>query len=59
MRGSSHAATNGPISGRDLIDRVLTEQNDPVTVRIGECDIGAWGGVIEIKPAVNGDTFIL
>jgi len=58
VRGSSHAATSGPISGRDLIDRVLTEQNDPVTVRIGECDIGAWG-VIELKPAVNGDTFIL
>jgi len=58
VRGSSHAATGGRISGRDLIDRVLTEQNDPVTVRIGECDIGAWG-VIELKPAVNGDTFIL
>lgn len=41
MRGSSHAATGGRIPGRDLIDRVLTEQNDPVTVRIGECDIGA------------------
>ena len=58
MRGSSHAATSGRIPGRDLIDRVLTEQNDPVTVRIGECDIGAWG-VIELKPAVDSQTFVL
>ncbi len=45
-------------SGRQLIGRVLPEQDDPVTIRVGECDIGAWG-VIELKPAVDGDTFIL
>jgi hypothetical protein len=37
---------------------MLPEQDDPVPVRIGECDIGAWR-VIELKPAVDGDTLIV
>ncbi len=58
MRGSSHAATSGDFPSRDLIGRVLLEQDDPVPVRIGECDVGAWR-IMEFEPAVDGDAFIL
>lgn len=58
MRGSSHVATSGRVPDRDLIGLVLLEQDDPVPVRISECDIGA-GWIIEFEPAVDGDAFIL
>ena len=43
--------------GRQSFSRVLPEQDDPVPVRIGECDIRS-GRIVELEPLIDGQAFI-